>query len=122
MCGLNIAHMRKIGIDKLAENATLRSSILYNYIDASDYYSNAVDVKFRSKMNVPFRIQKGSDPALEDRFIEEARQAGFLDMRPNLSAIIGPSGGVRASMYNAMSVEGVRALVAFMKKFKAANK
>lgn len=114
--------MKKIGIDKLAELATLRSSILYDYIDSSNYYSNSVDKRFRSKMNVPFRINNGADPALEDRFIEEARKAGFLDMRPNLSAIIGPSGGVRASMYNAMPVEGVRALVKFMKQFKASNK
>ena len=113
--------MKKQGIDKIEENANIRSSILYNYIDSTDYYSNAVDPLFRSKMNIPFRLKNGEKPELEDKFINDAQKAGFLDMRPNLSAIIGPSGGVRASMYNAMPVAGVRALVAFMKKFKVAN-
>lgn len=73
MCGLNIEHMLKLGgIPAMAENAAKKSGLLYDYIDNSDgYYSNAIQKRWRSRMNVPFRVCCNAD--LEKKFIEQAK-------------------------------------------------
>ena len=116
MCGLNIEHMiAKGGIPAMAELAAKRSGLLYDYIDNSDgYYSNAIQKRWRSRMNIPFRVC--CDAALETKFVADAAAAGFMDLGGHRSV-----GGCRASCYNAMPVEGVEALVEFMKAFKEAN-
>jgi len=87
---------------------------LYDYIDASGgFYTNPVEVKSRSKMNVPF-ILASSD--LDAKFLEESHAAGLHSLKGHRSV-----GGMRASIYNAMPEEGIDALIDFMKAFKAAN-
>ena len=116
MCGLNLAHMiEKGGIPAMNEAAVKRSTTLYKFIDESDgYYANTVEAKYRSRMNIPFRICTNED--LENKFIKEAAEEGMIELKGHRSV-----GGCRASLYNAMTQEGVEALVAFMGKFKAGN-
>ena len=95
--------------------AQRRSGFLYEYIDGSEgYYTNPVDPKYRSRMNIPFRVK--SDEALENKFLKEAEAAGLIELKGHRSV-----GGCRASLYNAMPFEGVEALVNFMKKFREQN-
>lgn len=99
----------------MKENAAKRSSLLYDYIDNSEgFYSNNVQPKYRSRMNIPFRVN--NDEKLEAKFVVDANAAGLTDLGGHRSV-----GGCRASLYNAMPIEGVEALIAFMKKFKADN-
>jgi phosphoserine aminotransferase len=99
----------------MSEMATTRSTMLYGYIDNSEgFYSNGVAKEYRSRMNVPFRVN--CDDKLEKQFIVEAASAGLIELSGHRSV-----GGCRASLYNAMTVEGVEALIAFMKEFKARN-
>lgn len=89
--------------------------MLYDFIDGSaDYYSNPVDPRFRSRMNIPFRVKK--DEKLEAKFLKEAQEVGLIELKGHRSV-----GGCRASLYNAMPVEGVEALINFMKKFRDEN-
>lgn len=95
--------------------AKTKSSLLYDFIDSSsDYYSNPVDPRYRSRMNIPFRVKK--DEKLEAKFLKEAQESGLIELKGHRSV-----GGCRASIYNAMTVEGVEALVNFMKKFRDEN-
>lgn len=116
MAGLNIAHMlEQGGITEMQAQAEKRSSTLYNYIDNSDgYYSNGVEPKYRSRMNIPFRVKSNDD--LEKKFISQATAVSLLDLSGHRSV-----GGCRASLYNAMTMEGVEALMAFMTKFRNEN-
>lgn len=116
MAGLNIAYMlEQGGIPQMQAMAEKRSSMLYNYIDESEgFYSNSVEAKYRSRMNIPFRVKCNED--LEKKFIQQATAANLLDLSGHRSV-----GGCRASLYNAMTIEGVEALIAFMKKFRAEN-
>ena len=71
MCGLNLAYMREIGLDQIAQMAKEKSDLLYIFIDNSKgFYSNSIEPKFRSRMNIPFRVN--CDEALENKFISEA--------------------------------------------------
>lgn len=89
--------------------------MLYGYIDASEgYYTNPVDPKNRSRTNIPFRVKK--DDKLEAKFLKDAAAVGFIELKGHRSV-----GGCRASCYNAMPIEGVEALVTFMKGFKEQN-
>jgi len=116
MAGLNIEYMlEQGGMEAMEAMATKRSQLLYNYIDGSDgYYSNGVNHKFRSRMNIPFRVKSNDD--LEKKFIADSAKEGLLDLAGHRSV-----GGCRASLYNAMTIEGVEALMAFMDKFRAEN-
>lgn len=113
--GLNLAHMNKHGLSYYHELANKRSATLYDYIDNSDgYYTNPVEVKYRSRTNIPFRVKK--DEKLESKFLVEAQKEGLIELKGHRSV-----GGCRASCYNAMPIEGVEALIAFMKKFREEN-
>ena len=116
MCGLNVAYMlEQGGIPAMQAKAEERSSLLYNYIDSSEgYYVNNVEARYRSRMNIPFRVC--NDEALENKFIAEATAANLIDLKGHRSV-----GGCRASIYNAMPVEGVQALIDFMTTFKENN-
>ncbi len=91
-----------------------KAAILYDFLDNNDMFKGTVVAKDRSLMNVPFVI---GDEALEKKFIREATQAGFMNLKGHRSV-----GGMRASIYNAMPIEGVKALVAFMDKFQKENR
>jgi phosphoserine aminotransferase len=87
-----------------------KAKLLYDYIDSQDFYSNPVAKEDRSRMNVPFRLR---DEALDKAFLGEAEARGLSQLKGHRSV-----GGMRASIYNAMPIEGVEALVAFMEEFR----
>ena len=87
-----------------------KARALYEYIDGSDMYTNPVREKDRSIMNVTF---KTNDPELDALFCEEAKKHGIISIKGHRAV-----GGMRASIYNAMTLEGVKALVEFMKEFE----
>ncbi|HEX4509233.1 MAG TPA: 3-phosphoserine/phosphohydroxythreonine transaminase, partial [Burkholderiaceae bacterium] len=95
-------------MDALADE---KSRLLYDALDALPLYENRVAPAWRSRMNVPFFLR---DAALAEPFLEGARERGMLALKGHKSV-----GGLRASIYNAMPVEGVRALVAWLHEFAA---
>ncbi len=99
------------GIEKINEE---KAKLLYDYFDNSDFYNGAANKEDRSLMNVTFRIQPEE---LEEKFIKAATAAGLMGLKGHRSV-----GGCRASIYNAMPIEGVKTLVAFMEKFEKENK
>ncbi len=98
------------GLEVVAERNDAKSAKLYAAIDDSDFYSNPVDTKYRSRMNVPFTLASSSLDAL---FLTESSAAGLTNLKGHRSV-----GGMRASIYNAVSEAGVDALTAFMKNFE----
>ncbi|MEE2767834.1 MAG: 3-phosphoserine/phosphohydroxythreonine transaminase [Actinomycetota bacterium] len=102
------------GLGEFESRATQRASLIYGAIEASDgWYRSPVEESSRSLMNVVFRLP---DEDLEKRFVAEAAEAGMVNLKGHRSV-----GGIRASVYNAMPLESVEALVAFMAGFFAAN-
>ncbi|MCB1957326.1 MAG: 3-phosphoserine/phosphohydroxythreonine transaminase [Rhodocyclaceae bacterium] len=104
---------RQGGLAGIERRNIEKSSLLYDYIDGSAFYSNPVRREDRSRMNVPFTLAR---PELDARFIEEAGRAGIEQIKGHKSV-----GGMRASIYNPMPLEGVRALVDFMADFERRN-
>lgn len=102
------------GLANMKERNEKKAAILYDFLDSSQMFKGTVVPEDRSLMNVPFVI---GDDALEKKFIEQATDAGFVNLKGHRSV-----GGMRASIYNAMPVEGVEKLVEFMKKFEEENK
>lgn len=98
------------GIQKVNET---KAALLYDTIDNSGFFRGTCAKADRSKMNVCFRIGNG-DEALEKKFVSEAKAAGLIGLKGHRAV-----GGLRASIYNALPLEGVQALVAFMKDFAA---
>ena len=99
------------GLEFFKEQNHLKASTLYNYIDNSDFYSNPVKIENRSIMNVPFIL---ADNDLDSVFLKESEGNGLLNLKGHRSV-----GGMRASIYNAMPLEGINELVDFMKVFEA---
>jgi phosphoserine aminotransferase len=97
------------GLAAMGERNHAKAAALYAAIDGSGFYRNPVPVRCRSIMNVPFTL---ANPELDKTFLTEAKQAGLVNLEGHRSV-----GGMRASIYNAMSPEGVAALVAFMQEF-----
>ncbi len=98
------------GLAAMEERNRRKAETLYGAIDESDFYANPVARHCRSWMNVPFTL---ADPALDARFLEQAKAAGLMTLKGHRSV-----GGMRASIYNAMPQEGVDALVSFMQEFE----
>ncbi len=99
------------GVEAFARRNAEKSALLYSAIDGSGgFYRNEVAAPVRSRMNVPFFLH---DPALEPRFLEQAREAGLVGLKGHRAL-----GGMRASIYNAMPLEGVQALAGFMDAFR----
>lgn len=101
------------GVEAIEKINKEKATLLYDYIDASPFYSNQVHSDNRSLMNVPFQLAK---PELDGKFLQLADEAGLKALKGHRAV-----GGMRASIYNAMPVEGVQALVDFMKEFEAEN-
>ena len=101
------------GLEKMKEINEKKAAILYNFLDSSNMFKGTVVPEDRSLMNVPFIT--GSDE-LDAKFVKEATENDFVNLKGHRSV-----GGMRASIYNAMPVEGVAKLVAFMKDFEARN-
>jgi phosphoserine aminotransferase len=98
------------GLNAMAERNRAKAQLLYGTIDGSGFYANPVDPRCRSWMNVPFTL---ADATLEKAFLTEARAAGLVALEGHRSV-----GGMRASLYNAMPLAGVEALVGFMREFE----
>ena len=101
------------GLEAMKKYNENKAKLLYDYLDSQDYYKAPVKKCSRSMMNVTFVT---GDADLDKKFASEAAKAGMKNLKGHRSV-----GGMRASIYNAMPTEGVEALVAFMKKFAAAN-
>jgi phosphoserine aminotransferase len=97
------------GVEVLAAQAQTKAALLYQTIDASDFYNNSVPAALRSCTNIPFSLPKTE---LEPIFVTEAAKEGLMNLKGHRL-----QGGIRASIYNAMPLAGVEALVAFMAEF-----
>ena len=102
------------GLEKMKEINEKKAKILYDFLDSSEMFTGTVVPEDRSLMNVPFIT---GDTDLDAKFVKEATAAGFVNIKGHRTV-----GGMRASIYNAMPIEGVEKLVEFMKAFEAANK
>ena len=98
------------GIKVIAKQNEQKSQLLYQAIDQSDFYSNNIAPRYRSWMNVPFFL---ADAQLDAQFVKSASDAGLLVLKGQKAV-----GGMRASIYNAMELNGVEALVGFMEEFE----
>lgn len=111
MCGKVFKWLKKMGgLEVMKARNEEKAAILYNFLDESRMFKGTVRKEDRSLMNVPFVT--GNDE-LDGEFVKAAEKAGFVNLKGHRSV-----GGMRASIYNAMPMEGVRALVEFMKKFE----
>jgi len=101
---------RQGGLTEVERRNVAKAELLYGYLDSTDFYLTKVEKAFRSRMNVPFFLK---NEALNEAFLAGAKDAGLLQLKGHKSV-----GGMRASIYNAMPLAGVQALVAFMKEFE----
>lgn len=114
ICGKVFKWIKKMGgLDAMKERNEKKAKILYDFLDQSKMFKGTVVEKDRSIMNVPFVT--GNDE-LDAKFIAESKKAGFENLKGHRTV-----GGMRASIYNAMPIEGVEKLVEFMKKFEEEN-
>ena len=114
ICGKVFKWLKKQGgLEAVKANNEKKAKILYDYLDSSKLFKGTVRKEDRSLMNVPFVI---GDKEMEARFVKEAEANGLVSLKGHRTV-----GGMRASIYNAMPIEGVEKLVAFMKEFEAAN-
>ena len=107
------------GLSAMKEHNEKKAKILYDFLDESKLFMGTVVKEDRSLMNVPFVCNiedKEAKDAMEAKFIKEAAAAGFVNLKGHRTV-----GGMRASIYNAMPIEGVEKLVEFMKKFEKEN-
>lgn len=112
---LNMRFLKKFGgIKEMEKHNKYKSSLLYDFIDNSKFYVNSVNVADRSIMNVPFVAPTKELDAL---FIKQAESYGIVSIKGHKLV-----GGMRASLYNGMPIEGVKQLIDFMKKFEIENK
>eukprot|EP00026_Physarum_polycephalum_P007944 Phypoly_transcript_08017.p1 GENE.Phypoly_transcript_08017~~Phypoly_transcript_08017.p1 ORF type:complete len:368 (+),score=43.23 Phypoly_transcript_08017:384-1487(+) len=101
------------GLEAIAKHNHKKAQLIYNAIDSSNgFYVCPTEKHVRSEMNIPVRI-RGGDTKLEEAFLHEAEQAGLVELKGHRSV-----GGLRVSLYNAMSVEGTEVLARFMESFK----
>ena len=115
VCGKVFKWLKKMGgLEAMKERNEKKAAILYDFLDSSEMFKSTVEKKDRSLMNVPFVT---GDKDLDAKFVREATEAGFVNLKGHRTV-----GGMRASIYNAMPIEGVEKLVAFMKKFEEDNK
>ena len=115
MCGKVFKWIKSIGgLSAMKERNEAKAKILYDFLDQSEMFSGTVVKEDRSLMNVPFVT---GNKELDAKFVKEAEAAGFVNLKGHRTV-----GGMRASIYNAMPIEGVEALVKFMKEFEEVNK
>lgn len=113
LCGLCLEWLQSMGgVESIEKTNIEKAAMLYDFLDESRLFKPTAQKEFRSRMNVTFVTGSAETDA---RFVQEAKAVGLVNLKGHRSV-----GGMRASIYNAMPVEGVEALVAFMKKFEAA--
>ena len=98
------------GLAAMEKQNIAKARLLYDFIDSSGFFTNPVAKEDRSRMNVPFTL---ANPGLDEQFLKGATEQGMVQLKGHRSV-----GGMRASIYNAMPIEGVRALVQYMKDFE----
>ena len=115
LAGLVFQWLKELGgVKAIAKVNQQKAELLYQAIDNSDFYQNNIEPHYRSKMNIPFWLK---DESLNEQFLSQAEQHGLMALKGHRIV-----GGMRASIYNAMPIEGVQALVGFMNKFEKGNK
>ena len=114
ICGKVFKWLKNMGgLEAMKARNEQKAKILYDFLDSSKLFRGTVEKKDRSLMNVPFVT---GDKELDAKFVKEAEAAGFVNLKGHRTV-----GGMRASIYNAMPIEGVEKLVAFMKEFEEKN-
>ena len=114
ICGKVFKWLKKMGgLEAMKALNEEKAAVLYEFLDRSKLFKGTVEKKDRSLMNVPFIT---GDADMDAKFVKEAADAGFVNLKGHRSV-----GGMRASIYNAMPIEGVKKLVALMEAFEAAN-
>lgn len=114
ICGKVFKWLKKMGgLEEMQKRNIAKAKVLYDFLDESKLFKSTVRKEDRSLMNVPFVT---GDKDMDAKFIKEATAAGFVNLKGHRTV-----GGMRASIYNAMPIEGVEKLVAFMKQFEADN-
>ena len=114
MAMLNLRHLKKLGgVKEMQKINVFKAGLLYDYIDSSSFYVNRVNKDDRSYMNVPFNTPNAD---LDAMFVKQAGENGFVSIKGHRLV-----GGMRASIYNAMPVEGITSLIEFMKEFERVN-
>jgi phosphoserine aminotransferase len=112
VAGLVFQWLKKLGgLEKMAQMNRAKANVLYDFLDETEFYYSPVEKEDRSLMNVPFRLR---NEALNDDFLKQAKAHGMIELKGHRSV-----GGMRASIYNAMPIEGVKSLVDFMREFQA---
>jgi phosphoserine aminotransferase len=112
IAGLVFQWLKKLGgLKQMEQINRAKAKLLYDFLDQTEFYYSPVAKPDRSLMNVPFRLR---NEALDEKFLKQAKKSGLVELKGHRSV-----GGMRASIYNAMPVEGVKALVAFMREFQA---
>ena len=112
VAGLVFQWLKKMGgLKKMEQINRAKAAVLYDFLDQTEFYYSPVAISDRSLMNVPFRLK---NETLNDEFLKQAKQRGLAELKGHRAV-----GGMRASIYNAMPVEGVKALVEFMREFQA---
>ena len=114
LAGLVLQWIKKIGgLEAIAQKNAEKAALLYDYLDGQTFYKNHIEKRYRSKMNVVFRCPT---PELDVLFYQSAEKAGLLYLKGHPVF-----GGLRASIYNAMPIEGVKKLIVFMQEFSIAH-
>ena len=112
IAGLVFKWLKQLGgLAEIEKRNIAKAQLLYGYLDKSSFYKNSVNPNDRSRMNVPFTLK---DASLDDSFLKGAEKLGMVQLKGHRSV-----GGMRASIYNAMPIEGVQQLAAYMKEFEA---
>ena len=94
----------------MARHNETKAAVLYDYLDSTGFYTSPIAKDDRSLMNVPFKLREES---LDEAFLKGAKEQGMVQLKGHRSV-----GGMRASIYNAMPIEGVRRLVDYMQDFE----
>ena len=114
MCKLVLEWIKEQGgLEAVHANNVKKAQLLYDFFESSNMFKSVINPEDRSLMNIPFVT---GDKELDAKFVKEATEAGFINLKGHRT-----TGGMRASVYNAMPMEGVEKLVAFMKEFEKAN-
>src|SRR5687767_12032351 len=114
LAGLVFQWLKKLGgLKKMEELNIAKAKLLYDYLDQTEFYHSPVAKEDRSRMNIPFTLRNDK---LDAEFLKQAQARGLAELKGHRSV-----GGMRASIYNAMPVEGVKSLVEFMRDFEKRN-
>ena len=115
VCGLVFQWLKEMGgLTAIQSHNVKKAKVLYDFLDSSRLFKGTVEAKDRSLMNVPFVT---GDAAMDEAFVKAAAEAGLVNLKGHRSV-----GGMRASIYNAMPMAGVEALVNFMDAFEKKNR